>query len=664
MQSCFRFRRFLFCFSTFSLAWSAASPGYTQQQPLVIADQVIVTATRFRESPQDLPIGVTVINAEQIRNSTAATVPELLKQFPGIQVRDNSGSPNQQVDMRGFGIFGDQNTLVLLDGQRISENEQASVNWAAIPLSAIERIEIMRGSGAVLYGGGATGGTINIITKAPELNRKSAFASGGLGSYATYDYRAGANIAGEKLGMIFNASHLESDNYRDNNRLWQQNAQADLRYSGERGTLYAKFGADDQQLLFPGALTEAQIAANRRQAATPGDFSHMSGGYANVGGELKLGDSEFALNAGYRGKVANAAFFVATPFRNNISTQVNVLSFTPRAKIPFALGGMNHTLVTGIDWDDWDYDSTAGPAVVGHPLSAQRNAAWYLQNSTALGTATVLSLGARFHRTTYGVTDVISGSADTRERDLRAFEVAARHKLNDALSIYGKFGNSFRVPNVNDIYNLFTATVTMLEPQTSHDREIGSELRFKRANYRFALYEMDITNEIHLDPIAFNNINLPPTRRYGFEFDGKWELGAHLTTFANYTYAVAKFRAGAFGGVSVVDKDVPLVPRHSANVGAAWEFMPRTRLNAVVNYVGEQVFDGDETNTFGRKMPSYTLVDVKLTKETRGWQFNAGVKNLLNRNYFSYGLFTGFPTFIAYPAAERSLFASARSSFK
>ena len=68
--------------------------------------------------------------------------------------------------MRGFGIFGDQNTLVLLDGQRISENEQASVNWSAIPLSAIERIEIMRGSGAVLYGGGATGGTINIITKA------------------------------------------------------------------------------------------------------------------------------------------------------------------------------------------------------------------------------------------------------------------------------------------------------------------------------------------------------------------------------------------------------------------------------------------------------------------------------------------------------------------
>ena len=95
----------------------AASPGYAQQQkPVTVADEVVVTATRFREPPQELPVGVTVINEEQIRASTAATVPELLRQVPGIQIRDSSGSPNQQVDMRGFGIFGDQNTLVLLDG--------------------------------------------------------------------------------------------------------------------------------------------------------------------------------------------------------------------------------------------------------------------------------------------------------------------------------------------------------------------------------------------------------------------------------------------------------------------------------------------------------------------------------------------------------------------
>ncbi len=654
MQSFSKSSHRFFQLFIFVVALTAAAPGYAQpRKPVTIADEIVVTATRFREPQQELPVGVTVINEERIRNSTATTVPELLKQFPGIQVRDNSGSPNQQVDLRGFGITGDQNTLVLLDGQRISENEQTTVNWAAIPLSAIERIEIMRGSGAVLYGGGATGGTINIITKAPQRNRKSGFVGGGAGSHATGDYRAGLNLAGENLGLVVNASHLESDNYRDANRLRQQNAQADLRYSGERGTLYAKFGGDDQQLLLPNALTEAQIAVNRRQAAPPfGSYTNMSGGYVNLGGEFKLGDAEFALNGGYRGRQTNAALFLA------VATKVTVKSLTPRVKLPFAVAGTNHTLVAGVDWEEWDSDAIATPGLM-RPLSSQRNRAGYFQDSIALSSATVVSAGARFHRTTFGTHDIASGSAASSERDLRAFEISARHRFGERVAVYGKFGNSFRVPNVNDNYSLFTGTVAQLEPQTSHDREIGADLTLGRASYRLAVYEMDVNNEIHFNPVTFANVNLPPTRRYGLELEGKWQVTTGLNAFANYTRAVSRFRAGAFSG-----NDVPLAPRHTANLGATWQFMPRTRLNAFVNYVGEQVFDGDETNTFGRRMPHYTLVDLKLNKETGGWLLSAGVRNLLNQKYFSYGLFTGFPTFIAYPAAERSWFASAQYTFR
>ena len=661
MQSGCKFSHRVFPFVIFSVALSTAVPGYAQQRrPVTIADELVVTATRFREPQQVLPIGVTVIGEERIRASTAATVPELLKQFPGIQVRDNSGSPNQQVDLRGFGLTGDQNTLVLLDGQRISEKENdITVNWAAMPLPAIERIEIMRGSGAVLYGGGATGGTINIITKAPRKNSKSGFLGAGGGSYATGDYRAGVNLAGDSLGMVVNASHLETDNYRDANRLRQQNAQADLRLTGTRGTLYSKFGGDDQQLLLSNALTEAQIAVNRRQAAAPfGSYANTSGGYANLGGEFKLGEAEFALNAGYRGRQSNATLFLT------VATQVTVKSLTPRVKLPFALAGTHHTLVAGVDWEDWDFVGTAAPnpvffATLKRPLSTQRNRAVYFQDSIAFSPATVLSAGARLQRTTFGTNDIASGTGASSERDLRAFEVSLRHRYAERVAVYGKFGNSFRVPNVNDNYSLFTGTVAQLEPQTSHDREIGTDLTLGRANYRFALYEMDLNNEIHFNPVTFSNVNLAPTRRYGVESEGKWQLSDRLNTFANYTYAVSKFRGGVFSGNAV-----PLVPRHTANLGAGWQFMPRTRLNAVVNFVGEQVFDGDEANTFGRRIPRYTLVDLKLNHETGGWLLSAGIRNLLNQQYFTYGVFTGFPTYTAYPAAERSLFVSAQYSFK
>ena len=151
----------------------------------------------------------------------------------GVQIRDASGTPNQQVDLRGFGITGDQNTLVLLDGQRVSENEQLTRRTGRRSRStSIERIEILRGSGAVLYGGGATGGTINIITKGPAANMRSGFVEGGAGSYRTRDVRASANVAGEHTGLRLTMVHRESDNYRDNNQLRIDSAQLDLRLYG------------------------------------------------------------------------------------------------------------------------------------------------------------------------------------------------------------------------------------------------------------------------------------------------------------------------------------------------------------------------------------------------------------------------------------------------
>ena len=136
---------------------AASQSTEAAEPPARIGPPVTVTATRFEDEASRYPIGTSVITAADIERSAATTVPQLLQSLPGLRTRDLSGSPNVQVDMRGFGIFGDQNTLVLLDGVRISENEQATVNWSAIPLASIERIEILRGGGAVLYGAGATG---------------------------------------------------------------------------------------------------------------------------------------------------------------------------------------------------------------------------------------------------------------------------------------------------------------------------------------------------------------------------------------------------------------------------------------------------------------------------------------------------------------------------
>lgn len=630
------------------------------------ADEVVVTATRFDEPKQDVPVGVTIITADDIQASGVSTLPQLLARQPGIVVRDNSGNPDQSVDMRSFGATGDQNTLILVDGERLSENELTSARWSTIPLAAIDRIEIVRGSGAVLYGSGASGGVINIITKGPRLGQRDVDAYGSYGAYDTLDLRAGGTIAGDHLGLTINGGYLSSDNYRDHNRVDQNSIEATLRTLAMNPSLAFKFGLDRQELQLPGARTEAQFATDPRGATTPHDFADRNGGHGLLTARIDLGFGELAADFGYRNKDASSSvFFFGNTTRTD--TMVDTWSASPRLKIPHHLIAGESTLVAGFDWSFWDYDSRRdlGPA---HVSAIQRNQAFYLQHSTQFRTGTILSLGARWQESYMSARDEDTGTpygAGNQTTRPRAYELALRQDVGTLVSIYGKLGRSFRTATVDEIYNqfggpFFDPIVTFLQPQTSNNRELGVEVRSDRMYFRGSLYYMTLENEIHFDPTSFNNINLPPTRRSGAELEGRWRILRWLEAAANYTYALAEFRSGTLGGADVSGDTIPLVPRHKFTLSGNVDFTADTRLNLVFNYVGTQFFDGDETNTFGEKMPAYRTVDVRLSHQIGKWTLAATAMNLFNEKYFTYGLALGPPAgFIVYPQPTCGVFFSA-----
>ena len=110
-----------------------------------------------------------VITAQDIQRSPSQSLPDILAQQVGVQVMHVTGSPNGNgdlVDLRGFGAFAQSNVLVLVNGRRYQDFDLQGFDFSQIPLNSIERIEITRGmSGTVLYGDGAVGGVINIVTK-------------------------------------------------------------------------------------------------------------------------------------------------------------------------------------------------------------------------------------------------------------------------------------------------------------------------------------------------------------------------------------------------------------------------------------------------------------------------------------------------------------------
>ncbi|HXC38710.1 MAG TPA: TonB-dependent receptor plug domain-containing protein, partial [Burkholderiales bacterium] len=337
----------------------AACVGAVCAPPAAAADpDVVVTATRFPEKALDAPAGLTVITAEQIARSPAATLPDLLATQAGIVARDNTGTPDKAIDLRGMGITGDQNTLVLLNGQRLNEIELVTIRWSAIPLDSIERIEIMRGSGSVLYGGGATGGTINIVTKTPAGVAASGYhadAGTSFGTFNTRETRVNGARSGDIVSFSLHANNYSSDNYRDNNRLEQQNAAGEVRLRHGLGEAWFNFGMDNQSLRLPGERTAAQLQTDPRGTSRPGDYSARDGGHAALGSSFNLGFGELVVDLSYRDSVRTALLkdYAFGIFNTYTDTRVHTWSLTPRLKVPFRALGFQNSLVLGIDADDW-----------------------------------------------------------------------------------------------------------------------------------------------------------------------------------------------------------------------------------------------------------------------------------------------------------------------
>lgn len=649
----------LFRNGTAAVLSAAAWCAIATEPPVTVGEPVIVTATRFEQKRDDFPIGVTVIPREAIERSTASTVVELLSHQAGIQVRDSTGGPDLQIDLRGFGQTGDLNTTVLVDGQRYNDIDTSPVKWSSIPLAAVERIEILPGSGAVVYGSGATGGVINIVTRRPRAGERSATASGGAGSYQTTDLQAAATVAGEVVGMTVNVSDYRSENYRDNNRLTQRNLLADFRTLGREGHVYAKIGIDQQDLRNPGQRTLAELALDRRGASTPLDFSSREGTRIDVGGSVTAGAAELAANLAWR-RQETKAFFSA--FAAEVNNDTDQLSFSPRAKLSHGLGGYRHTLVGGADLEEGDLDrNVTGTFFAGRSKARQQRQGVYLQHNSTLG-ALLLTAGARGQRSETVLDDPATAPAPLKKtHTVDASELALRYQLQPAFAVYGKAGRSFRLPSVEEIN--FTGPA-ILEPQTSRDREIGAEYRAAAARVRVSLYRINLENEIAFNPILFDNINYSPTRREGLEIESALRLTDSLDLFANIAHVRARFRSGVFGGVDLAGKEVPLVPRNAFALGGSWQAAAKTRVSATVKHIGEQRFLNDEANTLAVKIPAYTTVDVKLTHDQGGWRLQAGVKNLLNEKYYTQGGVNPAGVIRVFPAPERAAFVSAEYRFR
>lgn len=636
-------------------------------------ETVVVTGARTEESIRRVPANVSVINEKDIQDSNAETVPDLLRTQEGIVVRDLLGNgKSAQVDLRGFGETAPYNVLVMVDGRRVNEIDLSGVDWTQISLDQIERIEIVRGTGSVLYGDNAVGGVINIITKIPT--RKPTFRAGGtLGSYGFNKEEVALSGGAEKIAASLSASYDATSGYRENNDFRAKDLGGKIVYDPAPFlslNLSGSFHTDDYGL--PGPLTRTKLAENRRGTDSPFDNAASTDQYLKLGSELDMGKfGSIISDFSYRHRDTDTQWL---SFSFIADSRIDTWGITPRYTLDQKIFGHANTFIAGVDiyLAKMDIDNFSGPPRVPSGLSniGRDSYGGYFNNEFSILKNLILTLGARQERVRYDLsqqdlTGFLAPLKDTVTGRENAYTAGLTYLYGRKSSLFARFNKSFRFPLTDElvVYDYQDGRILVnsnLEPQTGNHYEAGVRHFFTPdVQGNITLFRADITNEIFFNNVTFTNENYPNALHQGVEAGMKADFFKRLTLYANYTYEKAAFEEGLFDG-----NDIPAVPRHRGNAGfRLHDILPGLALTTNYNYVGPSYAISDQQNAFG-KVESYYTIDGRLTYNWKRLRAFVGVNNITNQKYSQYAVLGSFPAVLNYyPAPERNWLAGVQIVF-
>ncbi len=593
---------------------ASTTPSSLEMPPLVI--------TRATDLKAPAPTSTAVIDRKQIEASAAGSLVELLRGQAGLQVRDTMGDGNRAaLSLRGFGENAINNTLVLVDGRRLNQPSLSGPDLNSVPLANIERIEIIRGAGTVLYGDQAVGGVINIVTRTPNSNE--AYIESSIGSHDLEAYRGHIQ---QQLGAGFSVyasgETRNTDNYRDHNNSGYDNAFARLRYDHASGWALYEYQSIDDEQLYPDSLTLAQRRADRKQSLSSNwnDRKTQIQRFA-----LEQGLSEiWTLNFDYSDSDQDGTGNFYGWFDQG--TRTETLSPRLTGRWDNALG--HSELLLGHDHVQSDYQYRSAFSAT---LAQQTQRDWYGQFSQGLGDELTLSLGYR------------ASEAEDRNRVDATNHTDREGSTSLGLSwqasaetrLFVKREDVLRWANVDE--NAFTLPeVAFLKPQTGVSWESGVEWRDGSQRYQASLYRLDLQDELMYDAEIANpggfggkgaNINLDKTRRQGLLLEGSRQLSERLSVNAQYSFTDSEYRDGSFEG-----NEVPWVARHSASTGLNYQWLDGLSSYLEAVYTGSRYAVSDETNSDGR-VGGYTLFNAALKYDYRDFTAKLRVDNLTGKRY-------------------------------
>lgn len=638
--------------------------------------EVVIIGQRRESDVLDVPSGVTVVTAEQIKSSGAASVVEVIQKQPGFFSSGPAKGPqDQMLDLRGYnnGAGNGQRTLVLVDGRKTNGVTTSATDFAAIPLDDIERIEIVRGPAATLYGDTALAGVVNIITKKGKKETVTTLNAAG-GTWYTFHGSAGVNgVVDDAAFDVFGGTDL-THGYRRHQKYFAADftGRVDVPL-GETLTGFVKFGHHGDTRERAGSLSLAEIDTLGRRASSidgsPSDSRNRST-YLDAGVTQSLGDL---------GEVSAFFDYTWTQSWSDFYSSFGTFSIDDRSGIAIfqlkhvgstTLLGAEMTLTTGVDASYEDADSRSvfisGPRDLS--FYRRRLIGAYENLEVRPFKELIVSGGARWDRALLDLDlepAAGGGSSHARAFDQISPMAGVTVRPVEELSVYGSYGRPFKYPTRDELIG-FTASAPNLLPERATSYEAGVRAVVPRwGSGSVSVYRMIVKDEIYFDPtfavppFGFGtNINFDEVTHQGVESEARFTPCKEFELFATHTFTRAVITEAQ--NPALEGKKYPVTPRLGGMIGGTVRYEGVT-LTIQGRYVGERLLVRDFDNT-REPLPSHWTMDAKLSYTRNLFTAFLSVYNLTDRLYFDNGgvSFTGNRY---NPAPERSWMAGAEVRF-
>ena len=509
-----------------------------------------------------------------------------------------------------------------------------------MPLANIERIEIIRGAGTVLYGDQAVGGVINIITRMPA--NSEAYVESSIGSHDLEAYRGHiSQQLGAGFSVYASGETRNTDNYRDHNNANYSNAFARLRYDHNSGHALYEYQTVDDELLYPDSLPLALRRADRKQSNSQ-SWNDSKTQVHRFAFEQQLNEI-WTTNLDYSHSDQDGVGSFGPGYEFNQGTRIETFSPRLTARFDSPLGYAEWLL--GHDHISSDYQYKAS---WGNTLTQQTQRDWYTQFSQNLDHDVTLTLGYRSSEA-----DDNNKGEQLKHRDREgSSSIGLSWQANRQTRVFIKREDVLRWANVND--NASTLPdIVFLKPQTGESWESGIEWDDGTQRYQASAFRLDLQDEIMYDSEVINpfgvmgkgaNINLDKTRRDGLLLETERQLTQRLSLGGQYSYTDATYRDGSFKG-----NDVPWVAPHSASAHLSYEILPGLKSYVEAVYTGNRHYSGDDANS-QQKAGSYTLLNAALGYDYKQFNSKLRLNNLTGKQYDAFESVSS-----RYPAPEEQV---------